>query len=510
MILPNVLDPFFAIANSDPHRPAVVDDGVTVGYGRLARWAGAVADLVATRDPASAPPVAVHTHHSVRDIAAILGTLAAGRCFVPIATDGQPDHIDRALRVLGCRELVATADIDGLPNVDRVLRPNWSHSSAPLRETGEAVPARAPAYVMFTSGSTGAPKAAAVPHGALHAVLPHLIREFGIDSDTVALNYHRADGDTSLEELLPTLLAGGLVVLDDDSEADLDRVLTDYEVSLVNLPVDHWHLYTGHLLDTGRTVPKSVRTVVVGGEAVRPDMLSRWARVDSGRAVLLNTYGCTETALITHTAVLAGPGAPEGFPDGVPIGRPLPSVRQAVAPRPDAPDGCGELLVSGAQLAIGYVGDPERTSARFVESDAGDGAARWYHTGDLVSEDAEGTLLFRGRVDHQVQIRGHNVDLVDVESAVGRLPGVTAVAAAAHTKGEHTVLVAFVVLSSEGFAPEDTSGVPGSEGATHALRERLRATLPEPLVPARVVAVPELVHTRTGKIDRARTRDRYL
>ncbi|MEU2396295.1 AMP-binding protein [Streptomyces sp. NPDC007369] len=511
MTLPSVLDPFFAIAHSDPDRPAVVDNGVTVGYGQLARWAGAVADLVATRTPAGAPPVAIHTHHSVRDIAAVLGTLAAGRGYVPVA-DGPAGHADQALRALGCRELIATAETGRLPAVDRVLRPNWGLSRAPLREAGEPVRAEDPAYVLFTSGSTGAPKAAAVPHGALHAVLPHLIRQYGAGPGTVALNFHRADGDTSLEEILPALLTGGLVVLDEDSEADLDRVLTDHEVTLVNLPVDYWHLYTGHLLDTGRTLPESVETVVIGGEAVRADMLDRWRRLGADHVVLLNTYGSTETALVTHSAVLAGPGAPASFPDGVPIGRPLPSVRQAVVPRPDAPDGPGELLVAGPQLATGYVDDPERTAARFVQSDPGVGTDRWYRTGDLVTEGGDGSLVFHGRIDHQVKIRGHRVDLLDVEGAVGRLPGVTAVAAAEHTKGEHTALVAFVVLAPEATTASaaGTAGAPRPDEAAAALRERLRETVPEPFVPDRIVAVPELLHTRTGKVDRVGTRDRYL
>ncbi|WP_030843793.1 AMP-binding protein [Streptomyces sp. NRRL F-4474] len=529
MTLPSMLDPFFAIARSDPDRPAVVDNGVTVGYGQLARWAGAVADLVATRGPAAdRPVVAVQTHHSVRDIAAILGVLAAGRGYVPLA-DEPLGHTEAALRALGCRELVATAETGRLPAVDRVLRPNWGRSQAPPPETGEPVRPQDPAYVLFTSGSTGAPKAAVVPHGALHAVLPHLVRQYGVGPGTVALNFHRADGDTSLEEILPTLLSGGLVILDEDSEADLDRVLTDHEVTLVNLPVDYWHVYTGHLLDTGRALPGSVETVVIGGEAVRPDMLERWRRLGADHVVLLNTYGSTETALVTHSAVLAGPGADPAFPDGVPIGRPLPSVRQAVVSGPDAPHGTGELLVAGPQLATGYVDDPERTAARFVETDPGGGTDRWYRTGDLVTENDGGSLVFHGRIDHQVKIRGHRVDLLDVEGALGRLPQVTAVAAAAHAKGEHTALVAFVVLAPEAAAateetaadgapdgrdaprqPDAAAGGRRADGAAAALREQLRATVPGPLVPDRIVAVPELVHTRTGKVDRAGTRDRYL
>ncbi|MGC9379962.1 AMP-binding protein [Streptomyces sp. MH13] len=510
MILPSVLERFFTIARSDPGRPAVIDNGMTVGYGQLASWAGAVADLVATRAPGPHPPVAVTLHHSVRDIAAILGTLAAGRGYVAVP-EGPAGHTGEALRALGCRELVATAETDRLPAVDRVLRPHWGPPRAPVPGNGRPVRADDPAYVLFTSGSTGAPKAVAVPHRALHAVLSPLCELYEVGPDTVSLNFTRADGDTSLEEILPPLLEGGLVVLDGDAEADLDRVLTDNEVTLVNLPVDYWHIYTGHLLETGRKLPGTVETVVIGGEAVRPDMLERWHRLGADHVRLLNTYGSTETALVTHSAVLAGPGAGprkagNPFPEGVPIGHPLPSVRQAVVPRPDAPDGPGELLVAGPQLATGYLDDPDRTAARFVEADFGGGTTRWYRTGDLVHESADGALVFHGRSDHQVKIRGHRVDLLDVEEAIGRLPGVTAVAAAAHAKGEHTALVAFVVVAPDGNTPED--GGVAAEPA--ALRAHLRATLPEHIVPDRIVAVPRLEHTRTGKVDRAATRDRYL
>ncbi|MFJ6613388.1 AMP-binding protein [Streptomyces sp. NPDC091289] len=513
MTLPSVLDPFFALARSQPDRPAVVDNGVTVTYGRLAGWAEAVADLVAARAPGPQPPVGVAVHHSVRDIAAVLGILAAGRAFVPVG-EGPDGHPDEALRALGCEELVATADSGRLPAVPRVLRPNWGRPRPLSRQSGEPVRAEDPAYVLFTSGSTGAPKAAAIPHGALHAVLPHLIERYGAGPATVALNFHRADGDTCLEEILPTLLAGGIVVLDEEAETDLDRVLTDHEVTLVNLPVDYWHIYTGHLLETGRKLPDRVETVVIGGEGVRPDMLERWDRLGAGHVRLLNTYGSTETALVTHSAVLAGPDSAGPFPEGVPIGRPLPSVRQAVVPRPEAPDGPGELWVAGPQLAIGYLDDPERTAACFTEADLGDGPARWYRTGDLVHEAADGGLVFHGRLDHQVKIRSHRVDLLDVEEALGRLPGVSAVAAAPHIKGEHTVLVAFVVLGPGTTTPLPTATATEAHATATAtadtLRERLRAVLPDHCVPDRIIVVPALAHTRTGKVDRTATRDRYL
>ncbi|WP_270890041.1 AMP-binding protein [Streptomyces sp. DHE17-7] len=200
----------------------------------------------------------------------------------------------------------------------------------------------------------------------------------------------RWTGKIHLEEILPPLLTGGLVVLDGDAEADLDRVLTDHEVTLINLPVDYWHIYTGHLLETGRKLPGSVETVVIGGEAVRPDMLERWHRLGADGVRLLNTYGSTETALVTHSAVLAGPGAETtvaGEADKTEQRRGAPrfaaGVPHGARCRRTAKRWCrrrrrltpGETVVLAAP-SCHRPSRPARTAARFVEADLGAGPPR--------------------------------------------------------------------------------------------------------------------------------------
>ncbi|MEU9030039.1 amino acid adenylation domain-containing protein [Streptomyces sp. NPDC048383] len=489
------LEPFFGTARSDPGRPAVVDNGLVVGYGTLAAWVSDVARSVAPRTGHPQPPVGVVVHHSARDVAALLGVLAAGRAYVPLEAEHPPLRLESILDRLGVHEAVATADSGWQPPVAKVIRPRWAaagataHAADPLPDSG--VRPEDPAYVLFTSGSTGTPKGVVVPHGALAAVVPPLRTLYGIGPDATVLHFHGAGGDTSLEEILPTLTAGAALVVDDAAREGFAQVAEDQEVTVAVLPTGFWHGLTGDLLHQGAGLPPSLRTVVIGGEAVRPDMLARWRRLGADGVRLLNTYGSTETALVTHAVQLAGPDTPELWDgDGdPPIGLPLPHVGQRV-------DEAGELYVSGPALALGYHDAPGATAARFAEH----GGTRWYRTGDLVSVAPDGALVFRGRSDHQVKIRGHRVDLIEVEALVGGCEGVREVAAARVDRAEHTTLAAFFVPLPDHDPGEVTEGV----------RARLAAGAAPHLVPSLLVPVTELEHTHTGKVDRTATRDRYL
>ncbi|MCB5178814.1 AMP-binding protein [Streptomyces antimicrobicus] len=492
------LAPFFGTARTDPARPAVVDNGLVIGYGTLAAWVLEVAGALAPRDatrPQSQPPVGVVVHHSARDVAALLGVLAAGRAYVPLEADHPAARLDAILARLGVEEAVATADTGWQPAVASVIRPRWAPGAAlpPAAATGPDSGVRPddPAYVLFTSGSTGRPKGVVVPHRALAAVVPPLRTLYGIGPDSTVLHFHGAGGDTSLEEILPTLTGGATLVVDDAAREGFARVAEDQEVTVAVLPTGFWHGLTGDLLHQGAELPASLRTVVIGGEAVRADMLERWRQLGSDGVRLLNTYGSTETALVTHAVQLAGPGAPALPATGgdLPIGLPLPHVGQRVA------DG-GELYVSGPGLALGYHGEPEASAARFAEHEG----VRWYRTGDLVRVGPGGALVFRGRSDHQVKIRGHRVDLVEVEGLVGRCTGVLETAAARVERAGHSTLAAFFVPLPDHDPDQVAAGV----------RARLAEAAAPQLVPSLLVPVAALERTHTGKVDRNATRDRYL
>ncbi|WP_055490694.1 amino acid adenylation domain-containing protein [Streptomyces sp. TP-A0356] len=490
------LKPFFDTARDDPGRPAVVDNGLVLTYGTFAAWVLAVAAALEPRTAEPQPPVGVVVHHSAHDVAAILGVLAAGRAYMPLEAHHPEARLEAIVRRVGCREAIATAETGWQPPVEKVVRPRWAPAAA-ASATAPALPRPGPqpedpAYVLFTSGSTGEPKGVVVPHRAPAAVVPPLRTLYGIGEGEFVLHFHGAGGDTSLEEIFPTLTGGATLVIDDGAREGFARVAEEQQLSVAVLPTGFWDSLTGDLLHQGARLPASLRTVVIGGEAVRADMLERWRRLGGAEDVrLLNTYGSTETTLVTHAVQLAGPGAP-ALPetDGdLPIGLPLPHVGQRV-------DETGELYVSGPQLALGYHDNPEATAARFTERDG----ARWYRTGDLVGEAAGGVLVFKGRSDHQVKIRGFRVDLLDVEALIGRCEGVSSVAAARVDRAGHSSLAAFFVPLPD-FEPGEVAA---------GIRDRLTRTAPPHLVPSLIVPVDTLEQTHTGKVDRNATRDRHL
>jgi acyl-coenzyme A synthetase/AMP-(fatty) acid ligase len=211
--------------------------------------------------------------------------------------------------------------------------------------------------------------------------------------------------------------------------------------------------------------------------------------LDTARIRLINTYGCTETTLITHAVDLHGPRALPGTVRGkVPIGRALGHVVERISED-------GELLIGGPAVALGYKGLPEATQARFIELDG----ERYFRTGDRVSRAEDGMLFHEGRLDGEIKIRGIRVDPAEVEAHIAGHPGVNAVAVTGTALAGRTVLVAFVV-ARDGFDAEAL----GAQ-VTRFLEDRV----PGHLVPNRITVVPQLVYTTSGKIDRAKSKESF-
>jgi acyl-CoA synthetase (AMP-forming)/AMP-acid ligase II len=225
--------------------------------------------------------------------------------------------------------------------------------------------------------------------------------------------------------------------------------------------------------------------VVIGGERVDPTRLRQWRDLGTGEVRLLNTYGCTETTMITHAVDLYGPRAgdlPVG--DDVPLGRPLPHVVDDVGSD-------GELLIAGPSLASGYLDRPDLTAVSFPRRDVGDVAQQWFRTGDAVTRGPDGLMYSRGRLDDQVKVSGVRVHPAEVEAQLNAHPSVTGAVVVGERRLGRTALVAYVAAG----AP-----VTGQE-----LRQHLRTRLPKQFVPTTVTFVEALAYTATGKVDRRAT-----
>jgi nonribosomal peptide synthetase protein VioO len=416
-----------------------VHDGVTITYGELAAGVTEVAARLGERPGV----VCVDVTRTPDTITALLGVWLAGGTYCPLDPAFPPE-----------RRTAMRQAISGLTF---------------------AVP---PAYILFTSGSTGAPKPVATPARAIATVTAALRTLFAITPADRVLQFASLNWDTCFEEILPTLTSGATLVLDADAHrgsfAHFLRVVERERVSVLDLPTAFWHELVHHLTTYGGTLPGCVRLMVTGGEAVHPDRLADWLAL-AAKPTLLNTYGCTETTLITHATELAVPY------DKVPIGYALPHIDELVED--------GELLVGGPALADGYPGPglAEETARRFVERDG----RRYFRTGDRVSR-RDGMLVHEGRIDGEIKIRGVRVDPAEVEAQLTGNPAVLEAAVAGVRTANHTTLAAYVVVR-------------GKDIEAAAILAELRTRVPAHLVPSRLTVVPALIRTPSGKVDRPGT-----
>ncbi|MFJ2579506.1 amino acid adenylation domain-containing protein [Kitasatospora aureofaciens] len=495
-VAPDLSDVFSEIARRYPRRPAIVQQGHALSYGRLHELANALATRLGD-DPGTVAVPAVHTPETV---VALLGVLAAGGAYCPVDPAFPAPRQEAMTTAAGSRTAVAT----GTP-----LAPQLGLGSVELPAPSEllgappgTLPARRagtgperPAYILFTSGSTGQPKSVVTPRRAVSAAVHSLRELFGLTPDDRVLQFASLNWDTCFEEILPALTTGATLVLDPDAHrGSFPRFLRMVErerITVLDLPTAFWHELVLHLAEDRLTLPGCVRLLVIGGEAAAPARLADWSALDTGRIRLVNTYGCTETTLITHAVDLSGPGAPGRSWDGTtraPIGRALPHVVEHISEQ-------GELMIGGPAVALGYLGLPEATAARFVTVDG----ERRFRTGDRVRRAPDGVLTHEGRLDGEVKVRGIRVDPAEVEAHLTAHPDVTAAAVTAATLAGRSALVAYVVPR-----PHATTAALGAELLAH-LRERV----PGHLVPSRVTVVPRLVFTPSGKVDRAGCHRRY-
>jgi amino acid adenylation domain-containing protein len=439
--------------------------------------------------------VAVARVRCVDVVVAWLAVLKAGAAYLPIDPELPPERL--AFLLADARVAYAIAD-DGLearlagpamrvlcPDREAVRIAAWA-ADAP--EDG----ARAgdPAYVIYTSGSTGTPKGVVVPHRAVLRLVCGTDCAQLVPKDTVAQLANPAF-DASTFEIWGALLNGARLVPLAKATAIAPRALA---AALVRERVTALFLTTALFNAVAREVPdafRGCRCVLFGGEAVEPRWVAEVLRAGPPRH-LLHVYGPTEATTFATWHEVRGVAAEATT---VPIGRPLANTEVFVL-RPDfepaAPGEPGEICIGGPGLALGYLNPTERLAGRFVErSVATLCPRRLYRTGDRARWRDDGTIEFLGRVDTQVKLRGHRVELEEIEAAIARLPQVRAAVVALQGSTTDTRrLVAYVV-------PADTSGPPPAN-----LWRDLRPILPDYMLPASIVWLPSLPLNASGKVDR--------
>jgi amino acid adenylation domain-containing protein len=484
----DVTDAFAEAVARFPQHPAIVHDGHSWRYVDLATRVRATARRLGRRPGV----VGVHVTHAPETVVRLLGVLAAGGTYCPVDPTFPAARRQAMLTAAGCRTMLPPE-----PEVAPGRPPcaAWAYA---------AVGPDDPAYTLFTSGSTGEPKPVITPRRAIAHAVAALRDLFELTPSDRVLQFASLNWDTCFEEILPTLTTGASLVFNDEAHSGsfprFLRMVERERITLLDLPTAFWHELVGYLAEHRTTLPGCLRVLVIGGEPVSPARLAAWCDLDTARIRLVNTYGCTETTLVTHAVDLHGPRAARfgGRWDAtarVPIGWSLPHVREHLSAE-------GELLIGGPSVALGYRGRPEATAARFVTlgaGAAGSGAGTYFRSGDRVSRSADGLLVHEGRLDGEIKVRGIRVDPGEAEAQIAGHPQVGAVAVAGATVAGRTTLVAYVV-------PREPAG---SSALGPDVLAHLRSRVPAHLVPSQVNVVSELVYTASGKVDRAGTHRRH-
>jgi amino acid adenylation domain-containing protein len=455
-------------------------------YAQLGKRANAIAAALVAKGVKPGDLVGLCVERSCDMLAAMLGILQSGAAYVPLDPAYPEDRIafmaeDAKLKVVVTEQNVI--DELTLPDVaPQLLLDDVPREAAAAPAVGPLDP-EGPAYVIYTSGSTGKPKGVVVPHRAVTSFLQSMQREPGLTAGDVMLAVTTLSFDIAVLELWLPLSTGARVVIasrEDSSEAERLRALMAKEKPTVlqATPVT-WRM----LLDGGWAGDPALKALI-GGEALPLDLARRLVdKVGS----LWNMYGPTETTVWSTLERITAPV------ERVLIGRPIDNTALYVldAGLKPVPLGVpGELFIGGAGVTKGYLHRPELTKERFLPDPFAQAGALMYRTGDLARFTPDGRLECLGRNDGQVKVRGHRIEVGEIETRLCAHPDVKEACVVARDDGKGDKrLVAYVVPKADALDALD-------------LRKHARRALPDYMVPNAFEELPALPRTPNGKVDR--------
>ncbi|MGC9441180.1 amino acid adenylation domain-containing protein [Streptomyces sp. WG5] len=481
---------FEARAAERPAAPAVTGGGITLDYAELDARAGRLARRLAAAGVTPGARVAILQERSVHLLVATLAVLKAGAAYVPLDVRYPVPRLEHIVAETGCAVLLTDEAMSGVEfeHTAQVLRADLEadgHDDGPAGPLpGGPVHPDQLAYIMYTSGSTGRPKGIGITHANVVALAADTRWRSG--HERVLMHSPHAF-DASTYEIWATLLRGGQLVVAPPGQLDaagLRRLAGEERLTAAFMTTALFNLLAEE--DPACFAPLS--EIWTGGEQVSPAAFQRVLDACPDTTVV-HVYGPTETTVYATCLPLR---APYRTGRGIPVGRPMDNMRAHVLDdrlRPVPVGVAGELYLSGAGTARGYVGRPGLTAERFVADPSGPAGGRMYRTGDVVRWDAEGRIEFVGRADHQVKIRGLRIELGEIEAVLQDQPQVSrSLVTVREDRPGSKQLVAYVVP------------VPGAD--TAGLREQMAWRLPDYMVPAAFVALPELPLNTNGKVDR--------
>ena len=478
---------FAATVAARPDHAALVFDGRRYSYAEVNRTSDELARGLVRLGIGPGHVVGLWMERGADLLIAQIAITKTGAAWLPFDADAPADRIAVCLEDCGAKGLLTSDTLSArAPRARPVLTPSQLRDPAdsrPLDPRGAGLTPEHPAYMIYTSGSTGVPKGIVITQRNICHFLRSANEVYGFRKDDVVFQGASVAFDLSMEEIwIPFMVGATLFVATPALMGDVERLpdlLGEAGVTVIDTVPTLLSMLP-------RDVP-GLRLIILGGEALPPPLLARWAK--PGRR-LFNSYGPTEATVVATLAELRA-GEP------VTIGCPLPNYTAYVVGEDGrlCPPGMqGELLIGGPGVANGYLARPELTAEKFIANPfGGDGRDPvLYRSGDAVSLTESGDIAFHGRIDDQVKIRGFRVELGEIEARLSAMPGVAQAAVVLRSDGGIDRLVAFMVPERDA-APD-----------ARQLRTNLRKDVPAYMVPDHFEASSELPRLSSGKVDRNR------
>ncbi|NED03898.1 amino acid adenylation domain-containing protein [Streptomyces sp. SID6648] len=492
-----------AVTTPSPHGEAH-----RLTYAELERRAADTAARLRTLGIGEGSVVVLRLDKSPELIVALLAVLKAGAAYLPLRPDQPADRLAHLVSATG-GELVLAAD-DAGPGVHgatgALTVPTLTLAALARTEPHPEGPAAqaapdSPAYIITTSGSTGSPKAVRVSHRNLASAQAAWRQAYRLDTDvTTHLQMAEPSFDVFTGDMVRALCSGGTLVLADrDLLFDTTRLYRTMRQERVNCAEFVPAVVRGLMDHCAREGLRLdfLRLLVVGSDAWSVGEYRRLAELCGPGTRLVNSYGLTEATI--DSAYFEGPVDDLEPGAMVPIGRPLPNSTLHILDahgEPVPPGVPGELWIGGDGVALGYAGDPEQTGGRFVTRTlsraTGARAERLYRTGDIARRDAHGRVHLLGRTDGQIKLRGHRIEIGEIEAHLAQWPPLARAVVTVRTDtGGDAALCAYCV-------PET-----GAALDVRALRRHLARSLPSYMIPSHFTELPALPLTANGKVDTA-------